>query len=248
MRLTLHWSSPNQVCNSATWGGNHSLPCTQDRPCVVKNYNRQEVGMLKRNTGDLEEQTLKKISESKVWTTMPKDSRSIWGGRLEAMNGELWAHGTPVLQSLTAASRALLQWILSSLATHGTAMKKQMPQLNPENKCKKQLVLMTGNGNNRSNKQQSTPTAEECYWTEETHNRPLIHSQSHQAQHLRVNQKQAWTKEETKEVIWCYMYCRQHFAGNYKKMYERWRQCNPDSRMYLDAKKLLNQKKLYYEA
>ena len=38
------------------------------------------------------------------------------------------------------------------------------------------------------------------------------------------------------------MYCRQHLAGNYKKMYEIWRQHNPDSRMYLDAKKLLNQK------
>ena len=69
---------------------------------------------------------------------------------------------------------------------------------------------------------------------------------SHQAQtateHLRVKQKQAWTKEETKVVMWCYMYCRQHFAGNYKKMYEIWRQRNPDS--ILDAKKLLNQKNI----
>ena len=38
------------------------------------------------------------------------------------------------------------------------------------------------------------------------------------------------------------MYCRQHSAGNYKKMYEIRRQRNPDSRRYLDAKKLLNQK------
>ena len=35
------------------------------------------------------------------------------------------------------------------------------------------------------------------------------------------------------------MYCRQHLAENYKKMYEIWRQRNP---LHLDAKKLLNQK------
>jgi len=45
-----------------------------------------------------------------------------------------------------------------------------------------------------------------------------------------------------REVVWCYMYCRQHFTENYKKMYEIWRQHNPERRMYMDAKKLLNQK------
>ena len=84
----------------------------------------------------------------------------------------------PVLQSLTAANWALLQWTLSSLATRGTAMKKQTPQLNPKNTCEKQLVLMTGNGNNRSNKQQSTAMAEEGYCTDGTHSGPLTHSQS----------------------------------------------------------------------
>jgi hypothetical protein len=38
------------------------------------------------------------------------------------------------------------------------------------------------------------------------------------------------------------MYCRQHSTENYKKMYEIWRQRNPECRMYMDAKKLLNQK------
>ena len=161
MRLTLHWSSPNQVCNSATWGGNHSLPCTQDRPCVVKNYNRQEVGMLKRNTGDLEEQTLKKISESKVWTTMPKDSRSIWGGRLEAMNGELWAHGTPSFTKPYCSKRgtAAMDLIIPSYSWDGD--EETDTSTYPKNTCEKQLVLMTGNGNTRSNKQQSIPMAEE---------------------------------------------------------------------------------------
>ena len=68
-----------------------------------------------------------------------------------------------VLQSLAAASGALMQWTLSSLATCGMTMKKQTPQLNPKNICKKQLVLMTRDGNTRSNKQQSTPVAEEGY-------------------------------------------------------------------------------------
>ena len=117
------------------------------------------------------------------------------------MNGELGHMAHPVLQSLTAGSRALLQWT-SSPATHGTVMKKGTPQLNPKNICEKLLVLMTGNGNTRSNKKQSTPMAEEGYCTEGTHSGPLTHSQSHQAQttteHLRVKQKQAWTKEETK--------------------------------------------------
>ena len=92
---------------------------------------------------------------------MPKDSRSMCGGRLEAMNMNSGHMAHPVLQSLTAASGALLQWTLSSLATRGTAMKKQTPQLNPQNIYEKQPVLVTGNGNNRSNKQQSTAMAED---------------------------------------------------------------------------------------
>jgi hypothetical protein len=38
------------------------------------------------------------------------------------------------------------------------------------------------------------------------------------------------------------MYCRQHFTENYKKLYEIWRQHNPKCRIYMDTKKLLNQK------
>ena len=38
------------------------------------------------------------------------------------------------------------------------------------------------------------------------------------------------------------MYCIQHFAENYKKVYEIWRQCNSECRMYTDAKKLMNQR------
>ena len=74
----------------------------------------------------------------------------------------------------------------------------------------------------------------------------------HQAQitveHTEVQQRKAWTKEEIREVIWCYLYCKQHLTENYKTMYEIWRQRNPTCRMYIDAKKLMNQKKIYNEA
>jgi len=152
----------------------------------------------------------------------------------------------PVLQSLIVASGALLQWTLSSLATRGTAMKKQNNQQNPKSANEQQLFLKIGNRNNKSNGKQSTPKAEEGYCNKATQSGPLTHSQSHQAhntrKHTGVTQRRAWTKVEIREVIWCYMYCRQHSTDNYKKMYEIWRQCNPESRMHMDAKKLLNQK------
>jgi hypothetical protein len=61
-------------------------------------------------------------------------------------------------------------------------------------------------------------------------------------EHTEVKQRKAWTKEEIREVIWCYMYCKQHFTENYKTLYEIWRQRNLTCRMYMDAKKLMNQK------
>jgi hypothetical protein len=152
----------------------------------------------------------------------------------------------PVSQSLIVPSRALLQRPLSSLATCGTAMKKQTNQQNPKNTNEQQLFLKTRNGNITSTGQQCTPKAEEGYCNKATQGGPLTHSQSHQAQntveHTEEKKRQAWTKEEIREVIWCYMYCRQHFTENYKILYEIWRQRNLDSRMYMDAKKLMNQK------
>jgi hypothetical protein len=35
-------------------------------------------------------------------------------------------------------------------------------------------------------------------------------------EHKEVKKRRAWTNEEIREVIWCYTYCRQHFAENYK--------------------------------
>jgi len=114
-------------------------------------------------------------------------------------------------------------------------MKKQSNQQNPENTNELQLFLETRNGNIRSSGKLSTPKAEEGYCNEATQSEPLTHSQSHQAQntveHTEVKHRKAWTKEEIREMIWCYMYCRQHFTGKYKKVYEIWRQLNPECRM-----------------
>ena len=122
-------------------------------------------------------------------------------------------------------------------------MKKQ----NIRQKHKRTAAILEDQERNiRSNGKQITPRAEEGYCNEATQSGPLTHSQSHQAQntaeHTEVKQRRAWTREEIREVVWCYMYCRQHFTENYKKMYEIWRQHKPESRMYMDAKKLMNLK------
>jgi hypothetical protein len=62
------------------------------------------------------------------------------------------------------------------------------------------------------------------------------------AEHTEVKQRKVWTKEEIREVIWCYMCCKQHFTEHYKTAYEIWRQRNPTCRMYMDATQLMNQK------
>jgi len=152
----------------------------------------------------------------------------------------------PVSQSLTVASGALLQRTLSSLATRGTATKKQNNHRNPKSTNEKQLFLKTGNGNIRNTRQQCPPKSEEGYCNEATQSGPLTHSQSHQAQntaeHTEVKEGKAWTKKEIREVIWCYIYYKKHFRENYKTLYEIWRQRNPICRMYMDAKVLMNQK------
>ena len=151
-----------------------------------------------------------------------------------------------VSKSLIVASGALLQWTLSSLAASGTAIKEQSNQQNPKNANEEELFLVTRNGIMRSSGKPTTPKAEEGYCNVATQSIPLTHSQSYQAPNTvegtEVKQRRAWTKEEIREVIWCRMYCRQYFTENYKKVYEIWRQRNPECRMYMDAKKLMNQK------
>jgi len=111
----------------------------------------------------------------------------------------------PVSQNLIVASGAVLQWTLSSLATHGTAMKKQSNQQNPQNTTERQLFLETRNGKIRHSGKPSTPKAEEGYCNKATQSGPLVNSQSHQVQntveHTKVKQRRAWTKEEISDMV-----------------------------------------------
>jgi hypothetical protein len=97
-------------------------------------------------------------------------------------------------------------------------MRKQNKQQNQKIAIEQQLFLKTKNRNIRSTEKQSTFKAEEGYCNEVTQSGPLTHSQSHQvqptAEHTEVKHRQAWTKDEMREVIWCYMYCRQQFTEN----------------------------------
>jgi hypothetical protein len=125
-------------------------------------------------------------------------------------------------------------------------MKDKNRKQNPKNTNEQKLFVETRNGNIRNSGKPRTSKAEEGYCNEMTQRRPLSHSQGHHAQHIskhtEVKQRMAWTKEETRQVIWCYMYCKQYFTANYKKVYEIWRQRNPECRTYMDAKKLMNQR------
>ena len=111
--------------------------------------------------------------------------------------------------------------------------------------------METKNGNIRGTGKLSTPRAEEGYCNEATQTRPSTHSQSYQAQNMTKNadvkRRTVWTREEIREVIWSYMYCRKYLSDSYKKVHEMWRQRNPDCRMYMDAKKLINQKNYIME-
>jgi hypothetical protein len=50
----------------------------------------------------------------------------------------------------------------------------------------------------------------------------------------------AWTKEETREFIWCYVL--QTVPHSKLQEGEVWRQRNPECRTYMDATKLMNKK------
>jgi len=125
-------------------------------------------------------------------------------------------------------------------------MENKKSKNDAEKTNEQQLFLETKNRKIRSNGKLNTPTAEEGYCNEATQGRPSTHSHSCQAQYMskntEVKQRMAWAREEIQEVIWSYMYCRKYLTDFYEKVYEIWRQLNPGCRMYMDAKKLINQK------
>jgi len=56
-----------------------------------------------------------------------------------------------------------------------------------------------------------------------------------------VKETMASTREEIREVIWCYMHCRKYLTDN-SKVYEIRRKRSPDCRRFMVAKKVINRK------
>jgi hypothetical protein len=57
------------------------------------------------------------------------------------------------------------------------------------------------------------------------------------------NKRIRWSREEMKEVVWCFLYVKETTSTeNYKAVYELCRKRNPNLRTNMDAKLLLNQK------
>ena len=102
-----------------------------------------------------------------------KDSRSILGGRLEAMNGELWVPGKPSFTRPYCDKRgsAAMEPIIPSYSWDSD--EEIELQQKPKNTKEQQLFLKSRNGNFRSNGKQITPGAEEGYCNEATQSGPL---------------------------------------------------------------------------
>jgi hypothetical protein len=98
----------------------------------------------------------------------------------------------------------------------------------------------------------SDSTEENSNHTEETQHGP---SQSPpnigfgQENGKKLNKRIRWSQEEMKEVLWCFTYIKEKALGeNYKEAYKLWRERNPMTRMNIDAKATLNQKKYILKA
>lgn len=82
----------------------------------------------------------------------------------------------------------------------------------------------------------------EGHHTEATQSGPENPTPEQNINPIDVDENKFWSEEEMKEVIWCFVYKKITSTSNYKEVYEFWRARNPNCRVYIDAKKLLNQK------
>jgi len=65
----------------------------------------------------------------------------------------------------------------------------------------------------------------------------------------KLNKRIRWSREEMKEVSWCFAYIKEKtLRENYKEVYKLWRERNPVTRMNIEAKALLNQKNYILKA
>ena len=98
----------------------------------------------------------------------------------------------------------------------------------------------------RKEQRSSDSTEENGNRTEETQHGP---SQSPpnigvgQENGKKLNKRIRWSREEMKEVLWCFTYVKENtLRENCKEVYKLWRERKPVTRMNIDAKALLNQK------
>jgi len=65
----------------------------------------------------------------------------------------------------------------------------------------------------------------------------------------KLNKRIRWSREEMKEVLWCFKYIKENtLRENYKKVYKLWRERNPVTKMNIEAKALLYQKNYILKA
>ena len=126
-----------------------------------------------------------------------------------------------------------------SVATRGTAMMiiKQNCNTQP---------------GRRKEQRSSNSTEEYGNQTQETQHEPSqspAHIGDGQENGNKLNKRIRWSREEIKEVVWCFTYIKEKTPReNYKEVYKLWRQRNPVARINLDAKVLLNQKNYILKA
>ena len=104
----------------------------------------------------------------------------------------------------------------------------------------------------RKEQRSSDSTEENGNRNEETQHGPSqspSHNGNGQENGKKLNKRIRWSREEMKEVVWCFTYIKEMtLRENFKEVYKLWRGRNTVARINLDAKALLNQKNYILKA
>jgi len=104
----------------------------------------------------------------------------------------------------------------------------------------------------RKEQRSSDSTEENGNRNEETQQRPSqnpSHIGNGQENGKELNKRIRWSREEIKEVVWCFTYIKEMtLREKYKEIYKLWRERKPVARINLDAKALLKQKNYILKA
>ena len=104
----------------------------------------------------------------------------------------------------------------------------------------------------RKEQRSSDSTEENGNRTEETQHGPSQsppNTRVGQENGKKLNKRIRWSREETKEMLWCFTHIKEKtLRQNYKEVYKIWRERNRVTRMNIDAEALLNQKNYILKA